>query len=392
MNSTTQNCFIGTYQFDPQAHLLLGPDGEYHLAPDLVGVVETLVEHAGEPVRRDQIIDSVWEGEGNANRLLTLNIRSLRRYLGDSCRNPRFIETVPGYGYRLVAPVRPLMSPALGKNSQVPAVEGSKETSGLWQFLLELRNRKVCRAALMYAVAVWLVCQVAEVLFAALNFPEWAFPLVVVAGVLGFPIALILAWTFEITPSGLELDIPYASKASGKRASRDVRWNSAILVASALISVQMLVYGFNVIDHTNDNLERIRNAESIVVTPFQASSVSLETKAYAFVLSEEIRHLLHNEYRLDVISADALTSLTGKQKRADLLLQGSVTIARGEIQVMMQLVDPADGYDLWSDMILIPNTGATNSQYQAARLMLRALPIGNEEPVDEPDAVVAKAD
>ena len=294
MNNTTQNCFIGSYQFDPQAHLLLGPDGEYHLAPDVVSVIETLVEHAGEPVRRDQIIDSVWDGDENADRLLTLNVRSLRRYLGDSCRNPRFIETVPGYGYRLVAPVRPLLSTANANDSLVPAPGHPQGTLGLWQFLLELRKRKVCRAALMYALAIWLVCQVAEVVFGALNFPEWALPLVVVAGVLGFPIALILAWTFEITPSGLVLDIPVTNKESGKRVSRDIRWNSALLAASALISVQMLLYGFDLIDHTNDNLERLRNAESIIVTPVQATSVSLETKADAFVLSEEIRHLLHH--------------------------------------------------------------------------------------------------
>ena len=391
MNKTTQSYYVGSYRFEPQAQLLLGPEGEYHLAPDVVGVIGELVEHAGEPVRRDQIIDSVWEGDEKANQLLTLNIRSLRRYLGDSYRNPRFIETVPGYGYRLVAPVRRL-PPADGDNSPECVPRCPEETSGIWQFFLELRQRKVCRAALMYALAVWLVCQIAEVVFEPLNFPEWALPLVVIAGILGFPIALILAWTFEVTPTGLALDIPVANRDSGNRGSGDIRWNSALLAASVLISVQMLLYGFGEIDSGYDKLERLRNAESIVVTPFQAASVSLETKAYAYVLSEEIRYLLHTEYGLNVISADALTNLTDGQKRADLLLQGSVSIVPGETQIMVHLVDPADGYDLWSDMILIPDTGSANSQHQAARRMLRALPIGNTKTREETDAIVAKAD
>jgi len=110
------------------------------------------------------------------------------------------------------------------------------------------------------------------------------------------------------------------------------------------------------------------------------------------VLSEEIRHLLHSEYQMDVISADALTNLTNTQKKADLLLQGSVTIARGETQIMVHLVNPADGYDLWSDMIFIPDIGTANSQHRAARTMLRALPIGNAIPDDEPGSMVAKAE
>ncbi len=294
--------------------------------------------------------------------------------------------------YRFDPEAHLLLPPTAENNSPEDAPGRPRETSSFWQFLLELRQRKVCRAALTYAVAMWLVCQVGEVVFKALNFPEWALPLVVVAGVLGFPIALILAWTFEVTPTGLALDIPVTNRESGKRVTRDVRWNCALLAASVLISLQMLLSGFGAIDPTNDKLERLQNAESIVVTPFQATSVSLETKAYAFVLSEEIRHLLHTEYQMDVISADGLTNLTDMQKRADLLLQGSVTIARGETQIMVHLVDPANGYDLWSEMIFIPDIGTANSQHQAARRMLRALPIGNAKPDDEPDSRVAKAD
>ena len=294
--------------------------------------------------------------------------------------------------YRFDPEAHLLLPPAAENNSPENAPGRPRETSSFWQFLLELRQRKVCRAALTSAVAMWLVCQVGEVVFKAMNFPEWALPLVVVAGVLGFPIALILAWTFEVTPTGLALDIPVTNRESGPRVTRDIRWNCALLAASVLISLQMLLSGFGAIDPANDKLERLQNAESIVVTPFQATSVSLETKAYAFVLSAEIRHLLHTEYQMDVMSADALTNLTDLQKRADLLLQGSVTIVRGETQIMVHLVDPTDGYDLWSEMIFIPDIGTPYSQHQAARTMLRALPIGIAKPDDEPDSVVAKAD
>lgn len=370
MNISSQRFFVGDYQIDRQACQLRGPNGDCDLEEDQVVVMEALAEHAGEPVRREEIIDAVWHGEKNAGRLLTSNVDSLRQLFGDDSATPQYIETVPGYGYRLVAPVR-----KSGANGHTSLSESEPHAGGFWHFLLELRQRKVCRAALMYAVAVWLICQIAELIFDAMDFPEWTLPLIIVVGILGFPIALILAWTFEVTPNGLALDIPVANSATAGRNPKDLGWNCALLAASVLISLQMLLYGFGEIEPPGGKYDQLRNARSIVVTPFQATSVSLEARAYAFVLSEEVRHLLHAEYKLDVIHADS-TVLTREQKRADLLLQGSVAIASGEVTVIVHLVDPSDGYDLWSDMIVIGDNVSPVSQHRAARAMLRALPIG----------------
>lgn len=302
-------------------------------------------------------------------------------------------NTTTGYDgrcYRFDPETHLLLRPKNSVNQSTEMNPCQPEISGLWQFLLELRQRKVCRAALIYALAIWLVFQVADVVFGALNFPDWALPMVVVAGILGFPIALILAWTFEVTPSGLKLDIPVASKGTPQTSPRDVGWNFALLVASGIISVQLLLYGFGGISPTKDESARLRNAESIVVTPFQATSVSLESKAYAFAISEEIRHLLNVEYDLSVISVDSWTTLLQEQRKADLLLQGSVTIARDEVLVMVHLVDPANGYDIWSDMIRVPDYGDPSSQHRAVRQMLRALPIGNVEEREESNTVFAR--
>ena len=391
MNGTTQSFKIGDRRVNLAASALWGPGGVHHLSPEMIGVLETLAKHAGEPIGRDCIIDDVWQGDRQANRSLTRCVSSLRRYLGDNPKNPHYIETIPGYGYRLIAPVPPLLEPPAGDIVETVEPGAPIRTSRVWPFLLELRQRKVCRAALFYAVVVWLIIQIAEVVFTALRFPDWAHAFVVVAGVLGFPIALILAWTFEITPSGLVLDIPRTDKEPARRPKQDNRWNSVLLAASALISFQMLASGFGGMHSDDDGTEQLRNAESIVVTPFRATSVNLETKAYAFGLSEQLRYLLGSEMGLIVIAADASANLTNDQKKADLLLEGSVTITQHNTRVIVHLVDPIDGHDLWSDMIHTSGTSTTSAQYQLAQEILTLLPIGQVDVGENTESLVAKA-
>ena len=71
-------------------------------------------------------------------------------------------------------------------------------------FFAELKRRKVHRVALAYAVAAWLLIQVATQVFPFFEIPNWAVRLVVLLLIIGFPVALVLAWAFEITPEGIK--------------------------------------------------------------------------------------------------------------------------------------------------------------------------------------------
>src|SRR6202043_1024928 len=73
-------------------------------------------------------------------------------------------------------------------------------------FFAELKRRSVYRAAVAYAVVAWLLIQVATQVFPFFDIPNWAVRLVVLLLILGFPVALILAWAFEITPEGIKLE------------------------------------------------------------------------------------------------------------------------------------------------------------------------------------------
>ncbi|HUH14100.1 MAG TPA: hypothetical protein VMK65_13380, partial [Longimicrobiales bacterium] len=97
-------------------------------------------------------------------------------------------------------------------------------------FLRELRRRRVFRVAVAYAVVAWAVIEVASVVFPALEMPYWALKLVVLLALLGVPIALVLAWAFQVTPEGVRLHDEAAAPAGTSSSSRGI-WLLVGLVA-----------------------------------------------------------------------------------------------------------------------------------------------------------------
>src|SRR5436190_1333490 len=100
-------------------------------------------------------------------------------------------------------------------------------------FFTELKRRKVYRVAVAYAIVAWLLIQAASILFPTFEAPLWVMKVFVTAVILGFPVALILAWAFELTPEGIrraEEVPPLESKTT--RASR--KWTGTIVLAAVL--------------------------------------------------------------------------------------------------------------------------------------------------------------
>src|SRR6476646_3162974 len=102
-------------------------------------------------------------------------------------------------------------------------------------FLTELKRRKVYRVAVAYAIVAWLLIQAASILFPTFEAPLWVMKIFVTAVILGFPVALILAWVFELTPQGIRRSEQAAPRESTIcKAGRN--W-TAIIVAGVLLTV-----------------------------------------------------------------------------------------------------------------------------------------------------------
>jgi hypothetical protein len=114
--------------------------------------------------------------------------------------------------------------------------------SGLRAFLSELQRRRVFRVAAFYAIASFAVLQVGEIVFPALKFPEWSLTLVVTLIFLGFPVALALAWAFDLTPRGVVRTEPQADDALSSQHSR-----TPALIAVGVVSLLTVAVGWYVL-------------------------------------------------------------------------------------------------------------------------------------------------
>jgi TolB-like protein/Flp pilus assembly protein TadD len=189
-------------------------------------------------------------------------------------------------------------------------------------FFTQLRQRKVIRVAIAYVVVGWIMMQVGEVTFEALGLPAWALTLLIVIVLLGFPVALVLAWAFEVTPEGIRKD------SAGQVEERD---------------------------EAPPELDRA--APSIAVLPFDDMSEHGDQAYFCEGIAEEILNALCKVANLRVASRvtafrfggkSADVQEIGRKLKVQTVLEGSVRKSGDRLRISAQLVKTADGYHLWS--------------------------------------------
>jgi TolB-like protein/Tfp pilus assembly protein PilF len=216
-------------------------------------------------------------------------------------------------------------------------------------FLSELKRRNVLRMAVLYVVAAWLIMQVAEVLIALANLPEWFGPMVLAVLGIGFPIALVLSWFYELTPEGvtLEKDVDRAESVTGVTGRRmDV-------VIIAVLSAAVLLFAW-------DKWWKGPPPElSIAVLAFENMSADPEQEYFSDGISEEILNLLAQIPALDVRARSSSFSFKGKdiaipaiaqQLNVAYILEGSVRKAGERLRITAQLIEASNDSHLWSEV------------------------------------------
>ena len=242
-NSELRLLIVGDYLFEPKVGLLSGPSGAHHICPRMAALLSYLIEQSNEVVDREYLISEIWPNCPHASQSLTQCVGRLRQYFDDTAKAANYIETVPNLGYRLVAPVYGSTNKPVLVNQTVNSSNNTSIGARVYRLFQEFRERKVCRSMLIYTMVVWLTFQVCEVVVPALGLPEWVNGLVVVLGLLGFPIAASLSWIFNLTPSGVVRDPKSVSTLStaSSRSWTDLALDSTMISAAVAICV-MLVF------------------------------------------------------------------------------------------------------------------------------------------------------
>src|SRR6476469_8996514 len=223
-------------------------------------------------------------------------------------------------------------------------------------FFAELKRRNVYKVAVAYAVVGWLLVQVATQVFPFLEIPNWVVRLVIALVAIGFPIALIIAWAFELTPEGLKRteDVDLATSA---RQPRKYTWIFVVIVGAAL-SVGLFFIGRYTGRTTTSVAGTELPAKSIAVLPFESLSEDKSNAYFAEGVQDEILTRLAKVADLKVISRtstqhfksapDNLPQIA-KQLGVTNILEGSVQKANDQVRVNVQLINAVTDAHLWAE-------------------------------------------
>lgn len=159
-------------------------------------------------------------------------------------------------------------------------------------FFKELRRRNVLRVGFVYLVAAWLILQVADLIVPILGVPEWSSKLIFLLLILGFPVSLILAWAFEITPEGLkkEKDVD-RSQSITSQTGRKIDF---VIIGALVLALAYSIY-FKDAEPPSDTAVPVPaedGTHSIAVLPLVNMSSDPETDYFSDGLAEELLNLL----------------------------------------------------------------------------------------------------
>ncbi len=232
-------------------------------------------------------------------------------------------------------------------------------------FFAELKRRNVYKVAVAYAIIGWLLIQIATATFPVLEIPNWASKLVIALVALGFPIALILAWAFELTPEGIKHSETIGPNEYIPQWS--TRKFAGLILAIALLAAGVLT--FQLVHNRSMSQGQVSGAtrlpvalistsqKSIAVLPLLNESGNPGDEYFSDGLSEEVISALAQIKELKVIGRSSSfrfkdqkedSKTIGDKLGVSTLLEGTVRKQGEKVRIVAELINAADGIELWS--------------------------------------------
>ncbi|MGD8828354.1 MAG: hypothetical protein PVG21_06610, partial [Gammaproteobacteria bacterium] len=235
---------------------------------------------------------------------------------------------------------------------------------GLWK---ELRRRHVFRVAAAYAATAWLVLQLGSIIFPALQAPAWALPVLIGFVALGFPVALLLAWAFEMTPEGMRRTEPAHTGAASSTGDRRRVGRLLDIVIILILTAAVGVLGWqkyatpsggdSASPQPSALAQSAEPANSIAVLPFLDLSPKGDQEYFAEGIAEQLLDILAQSTRLEVAARTSAFQFKGhpedvvdigKQLHVRHVIEGSVRRDGNRVRITAQLINAATGYHEWS--------------------------------------------
>jgi TolB-like protein/Flp pilus assembly protein TadD len=223
------------------------------------------------------------------------------------------------------------------------------------KFFAELRRRNVYRAGVIYTMSSWLLIQVATQVFPFFAIPNWVIRSIIVVLVTGFPVALALAWAFELTPEGIV-------KTEDVPREKSIRWETGRKLDFVIIGILTVAIGFLLFLRFSPSHRGTRDADipekSIAVLPFENYSDNKENAFFADGIQDDLLTNLAKIKALTVISRTSVMKYRdvgardmkdiGKSLGVANILEGSVRRDKDRVAVNVQLIDAFSDRHIWA--------------------------------------------
>ncbi|MCH9025490.1 MAG: hypothetical protein IIA05_00035 [Proteobacteria bacterium] len=263
----------------------------------------------------------------------------------------------------------------------------------------ELRRRNVVKVAVAYTIVGWLLVEMASVVLPTFKAPEWIMQVFIFLVIVGFPIALIFAWAFELTPEGIKLEKDVDRNQSITHISG--RKFDFFIIAALVLALGFFAFDKFVLDPSRDAelvqattevvTEKVTESVkseipdiSIAVLPFDDLSSTGDQEYFSDGMTEEIIAKLSHISELRVISRTTVGQFKdspldvpsiGRKLRVNYVLEGSVRKDSDRIRVTAQLIDTDDDSTLWSDSFDARSDDVFEVQENIAQAIVGALGI-----------------
>jgi len=238
----------------------------------------------------------------------------------------------------------------------------------------ELRRRNVFRMAVLYVVAAWLIMQVADAVIGLANLPEWIGPTILGLLAIGFPIALIFSWFYELTPEGISLEKDVQTVESSTRVTG--RRMDFIVISLLCAAVIMFAYDKWSVPEPPE--------QSVAVLPFTNMISDPEMEYFSDGVTETLLDALAQLPDLKVPARTSAFFFKGKsidireiaaQLGVSNILEGSVQRDGNKIRVVAQLIEARTGFHLWSNTYDRDMNDIFEVQDDIANMVARAMQV-----------------
>lgn len=223
----------------------------------------------------------------------------------------------------------------------------------------ELRRRRIFRTAALYIVGTWLILQVADVVFPAMDIPERAIRDLLVAALLGFPAALIFSWFYDVGVHGIRRTGP--AGADELAAAQPLR-RSDYLILTAFAGVAAFIL-YSAVGNVIESPRVVRETRPdgppmVAVLPFASSGLAGDSEFFATGVHDDLLTQLAKLQSIRVISRTSVLEYRnivrnmreiGEELGVDAILEGGVRIAENRIRINAQLIDARTDEHLWAE-------------------------------------------